>query len=124
MLVVKFYVRFIKSYVKSRKNPISIPNEVSVSFNDQLLTVSGPKGKLSSLISSLVSLDIISDEIKVVRKGDSKIQKSMHGTTRQLINNMVVGVTDGFKKYLTIIGVGYQAKIQGKKITIAAWFFS
>ena len=89
------------------KNPISIPNEVSVSLNDQILTVSGPKGKLSSLISSLVLIDIKSDEIKVTRKGDSKIQKSMHGTTRQLINNMVVGVTDGFKKYLTIIGVGY-----------------
>ena len=85
------------------KNPISIPSEVSVSLNDKLLKVSGPKGKLSTTISSLVSLDIISDEIKVVRKGDSKIQKSMHGTTRQLINNMVVGVTDGFKKYLTII---------------------
>ena len=79
------------------KNPISIPNQVSVSFNDQLLTVSGPKGKLSSLISSSVSIDIVSDEIKVNRKGDSKkIQKSMHGTTRQLINNMVVGVTEGF----------------------------
>ena len=104
------------------KNPISIPNEVSVSFNDQLLTVSGPKGKLSSLISSLVSIDIISDEIKVTRKGDSKIQKSMHGTTRQLINNMVVGVTDGFKKYLTIIGVGYQAKMQGKRLQLQLGF--
>ena len=79
------------------KNPISIPNEVSVSYNDKLLTVSGPKGKLSSLISSTVSIDIISDEIKVVRKGDSKFQKSMHGTTRQIINNMVVGVTEGLR---------------------------
>ena len=104
------------------KNPINIPNEVSVSFNDQLLTVSGPKGKLSSLISSSVSIDIISDEIKVTRKGDSKTQKSMHGTTRQLINNMVVGVTDGFKKYLTILGVGYQAKMHGKRLQLQLGF--
>ena len=112
----------LKAMSRVGKNPISIPDKVSVSFNDQLLTVSGPKGKLSSLLSPSVYVDINSDEIKVTRKGDSKFQKSMHGTTRQLINNMVVGVTNGFKKYLTIIGVGYQAKIQGKRLQLQLGF--
>ena len=104
------------------KNPINIPNEVSITYEDKLLTVSGPKGKLSSSISKQVSIDISSSEIKVVRKGDSKFEKSMHGTVRQLINNMVVGVSVGFKKYLIIIGVGYQAKIQGRRLQLQLGF--
>ena len=89
---------------------------------NNVLSVSGPKGKLQFTASSKINISVVEDKIEVSRINDSKEQKSLHGTTRQMIYNMIVGVTEGFKKDLTIIGVGYQAIMQGKRLQLQLGF--
>lgn len=100
--------------------PIELPDGVSVKLDDatNTLTVKGPKGELSQKIHESIDITIEDNIITVNRKSDSKFDKSLHGLTRSLINNMVLGVTEGFEKTLEIDGVGYRAQKQGKKLVL------
>ncbi len=99
--------------------PIAVPAGVTVEIaeNNQV-TVKGPKGTLSRVLPSEMEIKVEGSEINVTRPNDLKKMKSLHGLTRTLINNMVVGVTDGFTKELEVNGVGYKAAKAGKKLTL------
>ena len=100
--------------------PIAIPAGVTVDIaeNNQV-TVKGPKGTLERVLPAEMSITKEGEEIKVVRPNDLKKMKSLHGLTRTLINNMIIGVTEGYEKKLEVNGVGYRAAKQGKKLTLS-----
>ena len=92
--------------------PIDMPKTVKASIADGVITVEGPKGKLTQTISPAIDVAIEADKIVVSRQNEEKTTKAAHGLMRQLIHNMVVGVSDGYQKNLVIIGVGYKAELQ------------
>lgn len=98
--------------------PIPVPSGVKVSLADNIVSVEGPKAKLSKPLPPLVELKIDDDLLTLTRVEETKRGKSMHGLARSLINGMVIGVTEGFKKDLEIIGVGYRAQVGGNKLTL------
>ena len=99
--------------------PIAIPAGVTVELADNnQVTVKGPKGTLSRVLPSEMEIKVEGSEVTVTRPNDLKKMKSLHGLTRTLIHNMVVGVTDGFTKELEVNGVGYRASKAGKKLTL------
>ena len=101
------------------KMPIAIPGGVTVEIaENNKVTVKGPKGTLSRTLPSVVTIKQENGELKVERPNDEKEIRALHGLTRALINNMVVGVTEGYVKTLEINGVGYRAAKQGKKLTL------
>ena len=97
------------------KKPVAVPNGVTVSVDDNLLVVKGPKGQLQQKIAQGITFDIQSDEVAVNRADDSKPFRANHGLMRALLNNMVIGVSKGFERKLEINGVGYKAAVQGNK---------
>ncbi|MEI6131997.1 MAG: 50S ribosomal protein L6 [Bacillota bacterium] len=100
--------------------PIAIPKGVDVKIEGtNEMTVKGPKGTLSRVLHKDMILTMKDDVIVVERPSEEKIHKSLHGLTRSLVNNMVVGVTEGFEKRLEINGVGYRAQLQGSKLVLA-----
>lgn len=100
--------------------PIIIPAGVTVTVDDNnLVHVKGPKGELSRKIHQDLKITIEDGSLSVARPSDDKVHRSMHGLSRTLINNMVVGVTQGFTKNLEINGVGYRATKQGKNLNLA-----
>lgn len=99
------------------KKPITIPSGVTVSINDSELEVKGPKGTLKSPIPNGVEFKIEDNTLVAERAKDDL--SAMHGLARALANNAVVGVTEGFKKDMDVVGVGYKAEVQGKKIVFA-----
>jgi len=101
------------------RKPITIIKGVKVEKKDNLLKVTGPKGELSVKIPSKIGVEIKENEIIVTRTSDAKIDKALHGTWRALLNNMIIGVSEGFQKKLEIVGVGYKAEPKGKKIQLA-----
>ena len=101
------------------KLPIEIPAGVTISVKDQTITVKGPKGELSQTINSTVDLEIEGNECKIIRKEDDKQSRSDHGLYRSLINNMVVGVSQGYEKILELVGVGYRASGQGQVLELS-----
>ncbi len=101
------------------KNPVAVPKGVKVEFSQNELVVTGPLGKLTKKFHPAMQVQLEGDKIWVKRGSDSKFDKSLHGLTRALIANMVKGVTDGFKKVLSIIGVGYKAELSGNKLTLS-----
>jgi len=96
------------------KKPIPMPNGVEINLNNGVLTVKGPKGKLTRQIHPRVSLNVGKDEIGVSVSDESQESKAIHGLSRMLVANMVTGVSTGFEKALEIVGVGYRAELQGK----------
>jgi len=96
------------------KAPIAVPSGVDVSITESAVTVKGPKGQLSREIPGGISLRQDGDTLVVERPDDERRSRAMHGLVRSLVNNMVIGVTDGFRKELDIVGVGYRAAAQGK----------
>ena len=98
--------------------PITIPEGVEVTLNDKNITVKGPKGTLSKEIHKNVNVTVEGNVITVSRIDDEPANRSLHGLTRSLINNMVVGVKDEFKRELEINGVGYRAQKQGTKLVM------
>ncbi|WP_022749229.1 50S ribosomal protein L6 [Lachnobacterium bovis] len=99
--------------------PIAIPAGVTVEIaENNHVTVKGPKGTLERTLSSEMNIAIEEDKVVVTRPNDLKKMKSLHGLTRTLINNMVVGVTDGYTKTLEVNGVGYRASKSGNKLTL------
>ena len=105
------------------KKPISLPNDVEVTVEaGNAITVKGPKGTLTSSFNTELTITIENGQLEVERPSETKFHRSIHGTTRALINNMIVGVTEGFKKQLKMVGVGYRASIQGNKLVILAGY--
>ena len=100
------------------KLPITIPAGVTIEIKNNLVTVKGPKGELSEQIHGKIAVEQKGDQIIVKRVDEDKFARSLHGLSRNLINNMVIGVTVGFKKELEIVGVGYKAQAQGNKVTL------
>ena len=98
--------------------PVVIPAGVTVSQNGTTVTVKGPKGELTREFSPNITLNIEEGVVTLTRPDDSKENKTMHGTMRANLNNMVVGVSEGFAKALELIGVGYRAQLQGKKLVL------
>ena len=102
---------------------IPVPAGVTVSVAEgNLVTVKGSKGELSFQFNSELEINVSATEVVVKRPNDSKEMKTIHGTTRALLNNMVVGVSEGFKKTLEINGVGYRAALQGNKLVVSAGY--
>ena len=102
--------------------PIAIPNGVDITLDGHTLTVKGPKGTLSPKLPQSMQVEVTADEVKVTRPSDDKEHKSLHGLTRSLINNMVIGVTKGYSKTLEIVGVGYRAAMKGKNLNLTLGF--
>ena len=99
--------------------PISLPNNVEVTLGEgNLVTVKGPKGTLTQKLSEKMTLTQEGNVIHVTRPNDEKENRALHGLTRTLLNNMVVGVTEGYKKELDVNGVGYRVAKEGKKLTM------
>jgi large subunit ribosomal protein L6 len=96
------------------KLPVAVPSGVDVTLDDSLVTVKGPKGTLSHTVAAPITVSKGEDgALEVQRPDDERISKSLHGLTRTLINNMVVGVTEGYEKKLEIVGVGYRVLPKG-----------
>jgi large subunit ribosomal protein L6 len=102
------------------KAPIELPNGVDINVKGRQVNVKGPKGNLELQLHPGVSLEQDDKVYKVIPASDS--DTPMAGTFRSLVNNMVVGVTDGFEKKLTLVGVGYRAQVQGSNLTLALGF--
>ena len=98
---------------------IVLPAGVEITNNDNLVTVKGPKGELTREFSKDIEIRVEGTEVTLHRPNDSKEMKTIHGTTRALLNNMVIGVSEGFKKELEMRGVGYRAQLQGNKLVLA-----
>ncbi|MCR5113480.1 MAG: 50S ribosomal protein L6 [Acholeplasmatales bacterium] len=102
---------------------VNIPAGVTVTVADNnLVTVKGPKGELSFQFNNDIEVSVSATEVAVKRPNDTKEMKTLHGTTRALINNMVKGVSEGFTKKLEINGVGYRAALQGKTLVVSAGY--
>ena len=105
------------------KLPITVPAGVTVTVDENnLVTVKGPKGTLSQQVNPDITLKQEGNVLTLERPTDSKPHKAMHGLYRALVHNMVVGVTDGFTKTLEMVGTGYRASVEGKKLTINIGF--
>ena len=103
--------------------PITVPAGVTVNVDENnLVTVKGPKGTLSQQVNPAIPLKQEGNVLTLERPTDSKPHKAMHGLYRALVHNMVVGVTDGFSKTLEMVGTGYRASVEGKKLTINIGF--
>ena len=98
--------------------PISVPGGVEIKQDGNVLTVKGPKGTLTQALPAAMSLKIEANQIDVTRPSEQKSHKSLHGLTRSLVNNMVEGVTNGFKKELDVNGVGYRVAKEGNKLVM------
>jgi len=103
------------------KNPVAIPAGVTVEVNGNIVTVKGKKGQLTQEFSD-VSVKIEDGQVLVERFSDHKDERSKHGLYRSLINNMIIGVSEGFTKELELVGVGYRASNQGQKLDMALGF--
>ena len=104
------------------KLPVAIPAGVEVKVNGQEVVVKGPKGTLTKTFRPELSIKVEDNNVVVTRPNDSKSCRSLHGLTRTLISNMVVGVTEGFKKELEVTGVGYRVAKQGKDLVMNLGF--
>ena len=98
--------------------PVVVPAGVTVTQSGNTVTVKGPKGELTREFSPNITLNISEGEVVLTRPDDTKENKTLHGTMRANLNNMVVGVSEGFEKALELIGVGYRAQLQGKKLVL------
>jgi large subunit ribosomal protein L6 len=100
------------------KKPIEIPKGVTINLDGQLVKVKGPKGELFRTIHPAMKTEMLEGELVVTRPNDLKESRALHGLTRALIQNMIVGVTESYKKTLDIVGVGYKAELKGKNLLL------
>ena len=100
------------------KKPVVIPAGVEVTVDGSKVTVKGPKGTLTNTFNSDISIKVEGNEILVTRPSDDKEYRALHGLTRTLVNNMVVGVTTGYEKKLEVLGVGYRVQKQGTNLVM------
>ena len=122
--VVRYCVKSFKTKGKTvagrvAKKPVLIPSTVDVSITDQQVTVKGKKGQLSVVIPSTLSVLKENNVLQLNSKEESQSSQSIAGTMRALLNNMVVGVTDGFTKKLELVGIGYRAQTKGSTLDLA-----
>lgn len=103
-------------------SPISLPSGVEVKTHGDTVEVKGPKGTLTQRIRSVITVSVDDGELTVSRANDERESRALHGLTRALINNMVVGVTEGYSKELTAVGVGYRAALKGKTLELQVGF--
>ena len=103
-------------------SPINVPDTVNVSINDDVVVVKGNKGELDFSLPSSISIDIKDDVININYNSENQESVALAGTTRSILNNMVVGVSEGFEKKLELIGVGYRAKASGKLLELTLGF--
>jgi len=104
------------------KLPIKVPSGVELKADGVQFTVKGPKGEMKLNVHPNMKLEMADGEIKVLRPSDAKSDRALHGLTRSLVNNMVVGVTTGFSKQLNIVGVGYKVELKGKGLVLNLGF--
>jgi large subunit ribosomal protein L6 len=104
------------------KAPITVPSGVDINISGRTITVKGPKGSLSRVIPGEIIVRQEESTLFVERPNDERDNRAKHGLVRTLVNNMVVGVTDGFTKELEIVGVGYRAEAQGQNLRLALGF--
>jgi large subunit ribosomal protein L6 len=100
------------------RKPIQVPNGVNINLDNSLITVKGPKGSLSRELHKDMKVVVAENEITIERPSDNKLHRSLHGTTRSVVANMVSGVTEGFTKNLELVGVGYRASKAGDKVVL------
>ncbi|MGI6739336.1 MAG: 50S ribosomal protein L6 [Christensenellales bacterium] len=105
------------------KEPITVPKGVTVTISDEnLVTVKGPKGTLSQQVQSDFTIKEQDGHLIIERPSNAKPHKAKHGLYRSLVNNLVVGVTEGYEKVLEIVGTGYRAQVEGNKLTVNAGY--
>ena len=102
--------------------PIAIPAGVTVEVNGNVVTAKGPKGELTKAMHPDMHIEVNGAEVVVTRPSENKLHKSLHGLTRTLVNNMVVGVNEGYKKELDVIGVGYRVAMENGKLVMNLGF--
>ncbi len=117
-LVISSKINSARKMSRIGKKPIPIPKGVKVEKTNGVLKVSGPKGELTAHVHPRIEVEISSDQILVKRKSDSRTDKALHGLWRALINNMVIGVSQGYTKKLEIVGIGYRAELKGKALIL------
>nr|YP_010155986.1 50S ribosomal protein L6 [Cumathamnion serrulatum]QQY85331.1 50S ribosomal protein L6 [Cumathamnion serrulatum] len=100
------------------KKLIIIPSNVKASIDNSLISINGPKGELSYNISKLIKIEKIKDKLKLTKNYNHKKAQAIHGLSRSIINNMVLGVSQGFEKKLIINGVGYRSQMEGKNLIL------
>ena len=100
------------------KTPVPLPEKVKVTIKGQFIEVEGPSGKLKWDVPARASIELKDNQVVVTRDGDDKEAKALHGLTRSLVNNMVIGVSEGFAKELEIQGVGFKAAVKGSVINL------
>ena len=101
------------------KKPIAVPSGVDFSVKDNVVTVKGPKGTLTKEFNKNITIKLENGHITFERPNDEPFMRAIHGTTRALINNMIKGVHEGYRKTLTLVGVGYRAAAKGKGLEIS-----
>ncbi len=99
--------------------PITIPSGVQIKADGQQVTVAGPKGELDLTVAEPITVGVVDAEVTVERPDDDRRSKQLHGLTRTLVNNMVIGVTEGFSKTLEIVGTGYRVQAKGSGLELA-----
>lgn len=104
------------------KQPIAVPAGVEVKIDGSTVSVKGPKGELTQTFSSILSITLEDGQLCVTRPDDSREARSLHGLTRTLINNMVVGVSEGYIRSLELVGVGYRAALKGQDLDLSLGF--
>ncbi len=104
------------------RQPIPIPQGVTVTVEPELVTVQGPQGTLSQAVSGKISIEVADGRVIVSRQSDEREHRALHGLTRTLVANMVTGVTEGFQKTLDIVGVGYRAQESEKGVVLQVGF--
>ena len=104
------------------KLPVPVPSGVDVTINGQSVTVKGPKGTLSHVVAEPITVSQDGDTLQVSRPDDETLSKSLHGLSRTLVSNMVIGVTDGYTKVLEIVGTGYRVQAKGADLEFALGF--
>ncbi|MEF2969039.1 50S ribosomal protein L6 [Paenibacillus sp. M1] len=100
------------------RKPITVPSGVDITLDHSVITVKGPKGTLTRELHKDMKVTVENNEIVIERPSDNKLHRSLHGTTRSVVNNMVSGVTEGFTKTLELVGVGYRANKSGEKLVL------
>jgi large subunit ribosomal protein L6 len=100
------------------KKPIKLPSGVSLNIKDGVIEVKGPKGALRQACPAGIGCEVKDGAVHVSRRDDSKEQRALHGLVRSLVNNMVTGTSAGFRRELDVIGIGYKADVQGKKLVL------
>lgn len=98
--------------------PVEVPSDVDVKIDGTTVKIKGPKGEIASTFSSDLRISFQENEIVVERPSENREIRALHGTTRALLNNMVIGVTEGFSKELELVGVGYRANMNGKNLVL------